>query len=318
MSVRTHVLAGLALAIGAALTISACSESPMRTGPSPVTASGGTAVTRALDLNMFEICKDYSGVVGPPVTFNVSVDIGNNGSVNQTFTTTLSNGQCAELHGPTDISGGTFSDLVTVTEQVPSGYTVSWVKTQRIGGSVTTTTGTSATASGLTVDTDGGALIIFTNTANPVALGEGRFTGGGNLDLANGTSVSNGLTLHCDLLLSNNLEVNWKDAQGNAHKFHLTDHFQTIACTDAPNILQPPPDAPLDTMIGKGTGKFDNNTASYTVEFTLVDAGEGKDAIDRIALKIYLTSNPSTIVLNFPLTDIIKGNLQAHFDQPHK
>ncbi|HYN07552.1 MAG TPA: hypothetical protein VES67_09195 [Vicinamibacterales bacterium] len=206
---------------------------------------------------------------------------------------------------------------MTVTEQVPTGYTVSWVKTQQFGARVETTTGTSATASGLTVDTDGGALIIFTNTANPVVLGEGRFTGGGNLDLANGISVSNGLTLHCDLKLSNNLEVNWKDLQGNAHKFHLTEHFQTIACTDAPNIPQPPPDAPLDTMVGKGTGKFDGN-GGYTVEFTLVDAGEGKEAIDRIALKIYQTSNTSNIVLNFPLTDIIKGNLQAHFDQPHK
>ena len=315
MSVRTHVQVGLALAIGAALTVSACSDSPMRTGPSPITPSGTANLTPGLlDLNRFEICKDYSGVVGPTVTFNIAVDVGNNGSVNNNFTQQLSNGQCAEIW---TTAAGSVVDLVTVTEVVPAGYNVSWVKTQQTGSTVTTTTGTTATASGLTIHLDGGALVIFTNTSQPAA-GEGRFTGGGTLDLANGISVSNGLTLHCDLLLSNNLEVNWKDLQGDAHKFHLEDHFQTIACTDAPSIPQPPPDAPLDTMIGKGTGTFDNGNLSYTVEFTLVDAGEGSNAIDRIALKIYKTSSPSTIVLNFPLTDIIKGNLQAHFDQPHK
>ena len=311
MSTRTHILAGLTLAIGGMLLVAACSETRKTTGPSPIAASGATSLTSGvLDLNHFEICKVYSGVVGPPVVFNITVDIGNNGSVNQTFTRTLSNNQCAEIHGPTDISGGTFSDLVTVTEQVPPGYTVSWVKTQQFGANVQTSSGNTATASGLTVDTDGGALIIFTNTSAPDS---GRFTGGGNLELSNGIVVSNGLTMHCDKILSNNINVVWKDLNDVNHHFHLEDHLTTISCIDT-SISQPPPAAPLDTMVGTGTGTFDNQSG-YSIEFTFIDGGEGSGAIDRIALRIFQGGN---VVLNFPLTDIIKGNLQAHFDQPHK
>ena len=313
MSVSSHFKAGLALTIGSALLVAACSETGMKTSPSPIAPSGATSVTRAVDLNNFEICKDYSGVVGPAVVFNITVDVGDNGSVNQTFSRTLSNGQCAELH-TTDISGGTFSDRVTVTEVVPTGYTVSWVKTQQIGGAVTTTTGTSATASGLTVDTDGGALIIFTNTSIPTVVGTGRFTGGGWTEIASGLRISQGLTIHCDRILSNNLEINWKDANDVQHQFHMTEHLTTVECTDSASIPQPPPAAPLDTLIGTGTGKFDG-TAGFTVAFTLVDSGEPGGSEDRIALRIFQGTN---VVLNVPLQDITKGNLQAHFDQPHR
>jgi hypothetical protein len=299
---------------GSALFVAACSQPGMKNSPSPLAPSAAaTSATRAVDLNNFEICKDYSGVVGPAVLFNIAIDVGNNGSVDINKTQMLSNGQCAEIHTTQSLS----ADKVTVTEVVPTGYTVSWKKTQQAGANVTTTNGTGATAFGFTIHIDGGALIEFTNTADPVVIGEGRFTGGGNIELANGTKVSNGLTLHCDLLLSNNLNVVWKDASGDEHHFHLEEHLTTIACTDAPNISQPPPDAPLDTMIGRGIGRY-NNTDGYTVEFTLVDGGEGSNAIDRIALKIFQTRTPSNVVLQFALQDLIKGNLQAHFDQPHK
>ena len=69
-------------------------------------------------------------------------------------------------------------------------------------------------------------------------------------------------------------------------------------------------------MVGVGTGDYDN-TEGYTVEFTLIDAGEpGRN--DKAAFKVYETANPSNVVLNFPLTVLTGGNLQAHFDQPHK
>jgi len=123
--------------------------------------------------------------------------------------------------------------------------------------------------------------------------------------------VTRGLTLHCDLLLSNNLEVNWL---GN--KFHMTEHLQTVSCTDDPNIIQAPPPAPLDTMVGVGTGRY-NGVAGYTIEFTLVDAGEPGGS-DQAALKIFQASNPSNVVLEIPLQQISGGNLQAHYDQPHK
>ncbi len=141
--------------------------------------------------------------------------------------------------------------------------------------------------------------------------GLGRMTGGGFQVRVGPARVSKGLTLHCDLLLSNNLEINW-----NGHQFHMLEHMQTVACTDDPAITQAPPAAPLDTIIGVGVGRYDNMDG-YTVEFTFVDAGE-PGTNDEAALKIYQTSNPSNVVLNIPLKTIDGGNLQAHYDQPHK
>jgi hypothetical protein len=143
------------------------------------------------------------------------------------------------------------------------------------------------------------------------ALGEGRFTGGGNQVRVGDVRVTRGLTLHCDLLLSNNLEVNW-----GGNKFHMLEHMVTVECSDDPNIIQAPPVAPLDTMIGVGRGRY-NNVEGYTIEFTIQDFGEPGSS-DRMGIKIYQTSNPANVVLNVPLSVLTGGNLQAHFDQPHK
>jgi hypothetical protein len=141
--------------------------------------------------------------------------------------------------------------------------------------------------------------------------GTGRFTGGGRQIRGDGMRITRGLTIHCDLLLSNNLQVNWP---GN--RFHMTEHMTTVSCTDDPLIMQEPPDAPLDTLVGVGTGRW-NNEYGYTIEFTLIDAGEpGRD--DKMAILIYETANPSNIILDVPLQYLYNGNLQAHYDQPHK
>jgi len=139
----------------------------------------------------------------------------------------------------------------------------------------------------------------------------GRFTGGGKQITVGDLAITKGLTIHCDLLLSNNLEINW----GGGHQFHMESHLSAL-CTDSPIIIQQPPKAPLDTMVGVGIGRFDG-VEGYTVEFTLVDAGE-PGSQDMAAIKIYETANPSNIVLNLPPTFLSGGNLQAHFDQPHK
>ena len=136
----------------------------------------------------------------------------------------------------------------------------------------------------------------------------GRFTGGGHQVRVGEARVTRGLTIHCDLLLSNNLEVNW-----GGNQFHMTEHLTTVACTDDPLILEDPPPAPLDTLIGTGTGRY-NGEDGYTIEFTLVDYGEpGSD--DRMAIKIY---KGASVVLDIPLQLLSGGNLQAHYDQPHK
>ena len=137
----------------------------------------------------------------------------------------------------------------------------------------------------------------------------GRFTGGGHQIRVDGVRVTRGLTIHCDLLLSNNLEINW---QGN--KFHMTEHMTTISCTDDPDIIQAPPPAPIDTLVGTGMGRY-NGVDGYTIAFTLVDAGEpGVD--DKMA--ILITDGGGGTVLDVPLQLLAGGNLQAHYDQPHK
>ena len=69
--------------------------------------------------------------------------------------------------------------------------------------------------------------------------------------------VTRGLTIHCDFLLSNNLEVNW-----GGDKFHMTEHLTTVECSDDPLIIQAPPPAPLDTLVGIGTGHTTASTAT--------------------------------------------------------
>jgi hypothetical protein len=156
--------------------------------------------------------------------------------------------------------------------------------------------------------------------------GVGRFTGGGSqiviseavskgakgasAKVSDGVRITRGFTIHCDLLLSNNLEVNW---EGN--HFHMTKHT-SATCSDNPDIIQAPPKAPVDTIVGTGTGKY-NNVDGYTINFTLVDAGE-PGTLDQMALKIYETANPGNVVLDVPLQLMTGGNVQAHFDQPHK
>ena len=72
------------------------------------------------DLEFFEVCKYYRGGTGPAVNVTVAVT---GTSAPQTFTITLADGQCQDvwLHGTT-------ADVVTVTEQVPAGYTASYVR----------------------------------------------------------------------------------------------------------------------------------------------------------------------------------------------
>ena len=146
--------------------------------------------------------------------------------------------------------------------------------------------------------------------------GIGRFTGGGHQitvidDSDNRVKVTRGFTIHCDLLLSNNLEINW---QGN--QFHMEEHIKTVACTDSPEIIQFPPAAPVDTIIGVGKGRF-NGVDGYTIEFTLIDAGE-PGTEDEAAFLIYETEHPTNVVLDVQLQTITGGNIQAHYDQPHK
>jgi hypothetical protein len=96
------------------------------------------------------------------VTITVTVDIGNFGGVDETQSFSLGNGECRDVW----VVGGHASDLVTVTESVPNGYTASYQRSTITNGSIVTDPETPGnSASGLVDRTLGrGALAIFKNT----------------------------------------------------------------------------------------------------------------------------------------------------------
>lgn len=147
--------------------------------------------------------------------------------------------------------------------------------------------------------------------------GIGRMTGGNNIkigDVGLG-GITGGLTIHCDITLSNNLQVNW-GPRSNRNRFHLDKPILTAVCIDDENVDPVPPAAPFDTFIGTAVGKF-NGEDGATIEFTFVDRGERSGAPpDQAAIKI--TDVKGVVQLDLPLTDLTGGNLQAHYDQPHK
>jgi hypothetical protein len=153
--------------------------------------------------------------------------------------------------------------------------------------------------------------VLVTVPSDCVAGGQGRFTGGGfQVDVGGIARITRGLTIHCDLLLSNNLEINWD----GGNNFHMSEHLQTLACSDNPDIVQTPPNAPLDTLVGRGTGRY-NGVDGYSIVFTLIDAGE-PGVNDQMGFRI--TAPDGSIVLDVPVQYLSGGNLQAHYDQPHK
>lgn len=119
---------------------------------------------RQADLEYFEVCKDYSGTVGPDVTIDVSV-VSHTGTNVSPFSITLSDGECEDVW----LHGGEGLDQVTVTENpVPDGYAVSYTLSA-VGTANSAGSGTNG-ATGAINGTNG-VLVEFTNTF--VGGGEG-------------------------------------------------------------------------------------------------------------------------------------------------
>jgi hypothetical protein len=161
----------------------------------------------------------------------------------------------------------------------------------------------------------------FTNgqTSSPVTVtipnnckqGTGRFTGGGKQVVAGVATVTKGFEVDCDLHQpSNNLEINWSDAFGGTHHFHMLS-FVSAVCTLNGNPH--PPTAPVNTIVASGTGRYDG-VDGFTVQFTLIDNGE-PGTNDQAGFLIFETANPSNVVLAIPVLTITTGNIQAHVDQ---
>jgi len=146
----------------------------------------------------------------------------------------------------------------------------------------------------------------------PPANCEGRFTGGGFQIGLNDLKVTRGFTLHCDELLSNNFEVNYK-LNGTAHNFHTDKNPEVAECSKP--VLPNPPNAGVSRIvIIDQPGSLDGEDG-HEITIVLEDHGEPGTsdrayiAIDGVAL----TSGS----VEFPAL-IGGGNIQAHFDQPHK
>src|SRR6185369_6917189 len=89
----------------------------------------------------------------------------------------------------------------------------------------------------------------------------GFMTGGGSLAGADGIRVTHGLSLQCNIKNStDNLEINWD----SGHLFHLIG-LSAVVCFTDPAIDPEPPAAGFNTMVGRGTGTFDD-VAGASVE----------------------------------------------------
>jgi hypothetical protein len=142
----------------------------------------------------------------------------------------------------------------------------------------------------------------------------GRMTGGGHQIRVDNVRITRGFTIHCDIVLSNNLEINWP---GN--KWHIAKPLTSAECIDDPAVSPLPPAAPFDTFIGEGVGRL-NGVEGSIVRFTFVDAGEPGKGTDSATISIWAPgADPDVDTPVLFVSDLLSGgNIQAHYDQPHK
>jgi hypothetical protein len=232
-------------------------------------------------------CTDYSLSIS---TANLTVET--QYTIDYTFTINSSSAPSVTISSSTTFTASTSSQTVSVPPTSLGPLT----------GTITVTLASATlTSSGSTVP------IVFTSNPSPLVCtaATGRFTGGGRDIEVGGLSITQGLELDCDLRRPDTLEINWA-----GHRFHL-ETLESVTCLLIGNPK--PPVAPINEMIGLGTGRYDG-VDGYTVAFTLIDNGEpGRH--DMIAFSVYQTANPGNVVLTLPLQSLTKGNLQAHFDQ---
>jgi len=147
--------------------------------------------------------------------------------------------------------------------------------------------------------TGGGSVFIYDNT-----LGDVEVNGG-----IDGTRVTHGFEIHCGTPDNppgpNNLEINWKDEDGNSQRFHLENlSYGYCSLVNDPR----PPAAGFNTFDGIGTGKL-NGVDGAKIVFTFTDSGEpGIDDTE----KIVIMDADDITVLDVPTTPVTYGNQQAH------
>jgi len=289
----------------------------------PATDNNGSPANVTLPAyNSVDLTIDFGFVPVAPPTGQIGDYVweDEDGDGVQDATETGMSGITVTLSGPvsasttTDANGaylftGLPAGTYTVTVATPAGFTASPTGTtnqiQDSNGSPATVTLPTNSSTNLTID-----------FGFVPPQGVGRMTGGGAQITAGNVRVSRGFTLHCDIVLANNLEINWPGSGNGAsseNNFHITRPLTSAQCILDPKYKQPPPAAPFNTFIGVAAGTL-NGVAGARAEFTFIDAGEpGRN--DKASIKVYAPNGQ--LVLNVPLSYLDHGNIQAHYDQPH-
>lgn len=289
---RTLVQAGiLGLSVAVVAAVTSCADDTPTAGPPVFHNEGPPPPPPPPPPHTFTVCK-----VGTSASFVVTLTDA------PTTTVNLAAGECQIV---ADAAAGTAS----ATEQPATGTVLDSIVTVFTSGGetgpVTTTLPAGSTSASVDLAT-GSMVATFYN--HPVST-PGRMTGGGNQITIGDVKVTRGFTIHCDITLSNNLEINWPD-----NKWHITKPLTMALCVDDPAVHPEPPPAPFDTFIGEGIGEW-NGQAGSLVRFTFVDAGEPGGKNDRAQIQVWAADG--TLVLDVPMSFLNNGNLQAHYDQPH-
>lgn len=170
---------------------------------------------------------------------------------------------------------------------------------------------------GRTVDIDATpsttVVAFFKNEVDEGGSIPGRMTGGGGQIAVGDVNITRGFTIHCDIELSNNLQIVWHD---DTDQWHIDKPLTSALCVDDGDPT--PPAAPFNTFIGEGVGRL-NGVDGSIVRFVFIDNGEpGRN--DQAAIAIWAPGADPDLddpVKEVALTNLDRGNIQAHYDQPH-
>ena len=214
--------------------------------------------------------------------------------------------------GCASVWSGDAAAMVTIEEEVPEGWELYAVFADGVGFY-------DPLPNPITVDAGPGLspVVVFKNRPGDIDMAPGRMTGGGGQIQIGDVYVSRGFTIHCDITLSNNVNVNWDS--GNYH-WHIDKPLTSATCIDDPAIDPAPPPAPFDTFIGEAVGSLNGVDGSF-IRFVFIDGGEPSARTDRAGIQIWAPGDDPDVdapMLNLPLSFLDHGNIQAHYDQPHK
>lgn len=293
-----------ALASVTLLALAACTQGEQTTAPDAtplLDIQDGPLTDGALQVEYTKLCKE-----GSAADFEVSrtyVSPSPKAGESKTISVHLEDGQCkviAQHDGLVETFDLTVTEVSTAT-----GFVLDRIEVLSDAGT-DVLTGTNT----VTRRVPPRHVITFFNEPE----GIGRMTGGGHQIRIDQVRITRGFTIHCDIVLSNNLEINW--IGGN--KWHIDKPLTSAQCFDDPNVNPEPPRAPFDTFVGEGLGSL-NGVDGSLVKFVFVDAGE-PGSNDTAWIRIWAPgADPS---VDTPVLEVSGnldgGNLQAHFDQPHK